>query len=242
MTAPAALLEYRNVVKAYQSGSSEIRALNDVSLSIAPGELVAVMGPSGCGKSTLLHLAGGLEPVTAGDVQFAGRSVTGMGVAELAELRRREIGYVFQQLNLIPSLTALENVALPLELNGAPARAAREAARTRLAAVGLDHSLDRYPDDFSGGQQQRIAIARATVGERRLVLADEPTGALDTGTADQVIDLLAGFARAGTAVVLVTHEPRFAAWADRVIFLRDGQVVDESAPFAAASGATGVTR
>jgi len=232
MTEP--VLEYRNVVKAYQSGASEIRALNDVSLAVAPGEFVAVMGPSGCGKSTLLHLAGGLEPPTAGDVRFDGRSVTDMGAAEVAELRRRHIGYVFQQLNLIPSLTALENVALPLELNGVTARRARDEARTRLAAVGLDRSLDRYPDDFSGGQQQRIAIARATIGERRLVLADEPTGALDTSTADQVIDLLAGFARAGTAVVLVTHEPRFAAWADRVIFLRDGKVVDESAPFAGA--------
>lgn len=231
------LLEYRNVVKAYQSGASEIRALNDVSLAVAPGEFVAVMGPSGCGKSTLLHLAGGLEPPTAGDVRFGDRSITDMGAAEVAELRRRHIGYVFQHLNLIPSLTALENVALPLELNGVPARAARAEARTRLAAVGLDRSLDRYPDDFSGGQQQRIAIARATIGDRRLVLADEPTGALDTTTADQVIDLLAGCSRAGTAVVLVTHEPRFAAWADRVIFLRDGKIVDESAPFAGASTA-----
>lgn len=228
------VLEYRNVVKTYQSGSSEIRALNDVSLSIAPGELVAIMGPSGCGKSTLLHLAGGLEPPTAGDIRYGERSVTDMSATDLAELRRRHVGYVFQQLNLIPSLTALENVALPLELDGAPVRQAREAARAQLAAVGLTESLDRYPDDFSGGQQQRIAIARATVGERRLVLADEPTGALDTATADQVIELLAGFARAGAAVVLVTHEPRFAAWADRVVFLRDGKVVDESAPFAAA--------
>jgi len=228
------LLEYRNVVKTYQSGSSEIRALNDVTLSVEAGELVAVMGPSGCGKSTLLHLAGGLEPPTAGDIRFEGRSVADMGAADLAELRRRHIGYVFQQFNLIPSLSALENVALPLELNGVPARQARAQARERLAAVGLDDSLDRYPDDFSGGQQQRIAIARATVGERRLLLADEPTGALDTGTADQVIDLLAGFARTGVSVVLVTHEPRFASWADRVIFLRDGKVVDESAPFASA--------
>lgn len=233
------VLEYRNVVKAYQSGSTEIRALNDVSLAVAPGELVAVMGPSGCGKSTLLHLAGGLESPTAGDIRFEGRSITDMGAGQLAELRRRHVGYVFQQLNLIPALTALENVALPLELNGTPARQAREVARQRLAAVGLETSLDRYPDDFSGGQQQRIAIARATIGDRRLVLADEPTGALDTATADQVVELLAGIARAGSAVVLVTHEPRFAAWADRVVFLRDGRIVDQSAPFATASGGAG---
>jgi len=225
--APA--LELVDVVKHYGSGAIEVRALTDVSLTVAPGEHVAVMGPSGCGKSTLLHLAGGLEDPTAGMVSVAGLDVPGMSGAERASLRRTDVGYVFQRLNLVVSLTALENVMLPLELEGVGRREALERARDALATVGLDEQLDRFPDDFSGGQQQRIAVARAIVGSRRLVLADEPTGALDTITGDQVIELLAGLpARDGTAVVLVTHEPRYASWADRVVFLRDGRIVDES--------------
>lgn len=225
--APA--LEVVDVVKHYGHGATEVRALSDLSLTVAPGELVAVMGPSGCGKSTLLHLAGGLEDPTAGTVRVAGLDVPGMSAAERATLRRTDVGYVFQRLNLVVSLTAIENVMLPLELEGVGRRAARERAREALATVGLDQQLDRFPDDFSGGQQQRIAVARAIVGSRRLVLADEPTGALDTITGDQVIELLAGLpGRDGTAVVLVTHEPRYASWADRVVFLRDGRLVDES--------------
>ncbi len=146
-------------------------------------------------------------------------------------MRRRDVGYVFQRLNLIPALTALENVMLPLELDGVSARVARRRAVEALNIVGLDHRLDRYPDDFSGGQQQRIAVARSVVSRRKLLLADEPTGALDTLNADQVIELLATFGpRHGTAVVLVTHEPRFASWADRVVFLRDGRIIDQTAP------------
>jgi putative ABC transport system ATP-binding protein len=222
-------LEVADVVKRFGSGVAEVRALTDVSLAVAPGELVAVMGPSGCGKSTLLHLAGGLEDPDAGSVRVAGQDLATLGAAARAALRRREVGYVFQRLNLVVSLTALENVMLPLELEGVRPREARVAARGALAAVGLVESLDRYPDDFSGGQQQRIAVARALVGERRLVLADEPTGSLDTMTGDAVIELLAGLpAATGAAVVLVTHEPRYASWADRVVFLRDGRIVDES--------------
>jgi putative ABC transport system ATP-binding protein len=160
-----------------------------------PGEFVAIMGPSGCGKSTLLHLGGGLELPTAGNVRFEGRDLTTMSIAELAEVRRRRLGYVFQSLNLIPSLTALENVMLPLELDGIAAGQARQEALAALAQVGIDQQLDRYPDSFSGGQQQRIAIARSVVGDRTVVFADEPTGALDTLTSDQVVEVLATLAR-----------------------------------------------
>ena len=226
-------VEFLDVVKTFGSGSTEVRALGGVSLRVLPGEFVALMGPSGCGKSTLLHLAGGLEEPSSGRVRVAGREVGDLDLMQRAALRRNDVGYVFQRLNLLASLTALENVMLPLELEGVGGRAARAAAREALAAVGLAEQLDRYPDDFSGGQQQRIAIARAVVGDRKLLLADEPTGALDTATGDAVIELLAGLpARTGTAVVLVTHEPRFASWADRVVFMRDGVIVDQTASVA----------
>lgn len=234
-------LEFIDVVKSYGSGPTEVRALSGVSLCIQPGEIVAIMGPSGCGKSTLLHLAGALETPSAGRVLVDGCDLDTLSLAEQASLRRRDVGYVFQRLNLIPSLTAVENVMLPLELDGIASRTARATAMDTLHMVGLEHHLDRYPDDFSGGQQQRIAIARSIVGTRRVLLADEPTGALDTANSDQVIELLATLpATRGTAVVLVTHEPRFASWADRVVFLRDGRIVDEALNRApVGSGATG---
>ncbi len=230
-TTPA--VELVDVVKSFGSGSTEVRALRGVSLAIAPGELVAVMGPSGCGKSTLLHLAGGLEQPSAGRVLLHGRDLGDLDATGRAALRRTEASFVFQRLNLLASLTALENVSLPLELDGVSSREARDRAREALAAVGLAAEtadrFDRYPDEFSGGQQQRIAIARAIVGRQRVLLCDEPTGALDVATADSVIELLAGLPqRFGTTVVLVTHEPRFASWADRVVFLRDGEVVDQT--------------
>lgn len=232
------LLEIIDVVKGYGTGAAEVRALTDVSLAVAPGELVAVRGPSGCGKSTLLHLAGGLEDPSAGRVLVNGRDVGNMSATERAALRRRDIGYVFQKLNLVAGLTALENVMLPLELDGVGRREARANALEALHAVALEQSLDRYPDDFSGGQQQRIAIARAIVGTRSLLLADEPTGSLDTATGDAVIELLAALpVERSTAVVLVTHEPRYAAWADRVVSMRDGRIVDIAvAPDTEASG------
>jgi putative ABC transport system ATP-binding protein len=226
---PTAALEFIDVVKSFSSGPTEVRAISGISLAVRPGEIVAVMGPSGCGKSTLLHLAGALESPSAGRVLVGGEDLATMSLAQHAELRRRDVGYVFQRLNLIPSLTAVENVMLPLELDGVSARSARDVARHTLNVMGLSHHLDRYPDDFSGGQQQRIAIARSVVGTRKVLLADEPTGALDTLNSDQVIELLASLPAAqGTAVVLVTHEPRFASWADRVVFLRDGRIVDET--------------
>jgi putative ABC transport system ATP-binding protein len=231
-----AILEFDDVVKSYGSGTTEVRALRGITLSVEAGEFVAVMGPSGCGKSTLLHLAGALETPSAGSIRVAERELAALDAAGRSELRRRDVGFVFQRLNLIPALTAIENVMLPLELEGEPARAARARAIEALEAMGLHEHLDRYPDDFSGGQQQRIAIARAVVGERKLLLADEPTGSLDTASGDEVIELLAALpARQGTAVVLVTHEPRFASWADRVVFLRDGRIVDETPAITAAT-------
>lgn len=225
-----AMLSFRQVVKSFGTGSTEVRALTDIDLDIGRGEFVSIMGPSGCGKSTLLHLAGALERPNAGQVQVDGVDLSDLSLAEAADLRRRDIGYVFQQLNLIPSLTALENVMLPLELDGISRRQARTEAVDAMARVGISEQVDRYPDDFSGGQQQRIAIARAIIGNRRLLLADEPTGALDTVNADQVVDLLGDLAREqGVTVVMVTHEPRFASATDRVVFLRDGRIVDQTA-------------
>jgi putative ABC transport system ATP-binding protein len=230
-----AILEFDDVVKSYGHGTTEVRALRGVSLTVEPGEFVAIMGPSGCGKSTLLHLAGALETPSAGSIRVAGRALAGLDAAGRSDLRRHAVGFVFQRLNLIPALTAIENVMLPMELAGESARAARPLAIEALESMGLDERLDRYPDDFSGGQQQRIAIARAVVGQRQLLLADEPTGSLDTASGDEVIELIAALpARRGTAVLLVTHEPRFASWSDRVVFLRDGRVVDETPAIASA--------
>ncbi len=226
---PETILDFRSVTKSFGSGSTEVRALSDVDFSLGRGEFVAVTGPSGCGKSTLLHLAGALERPNAGRIELDGRDLSDLSAVEVADLRRRDIGYVFQKLNLISSLTAIENVSLPLELDGVPGRTARNAAVESLRRVGIDEQLNRYPDDFSGGQQQRIAIARAVVGQRRLLLADEPTGALDTVAADQIVELLASLTRdQGTSIVMVTHEPRLASMADRVVFLRDGRIVDQT--------------
>ncbi|MEO6469906.1 MAG: ABC transporter ATP-binding protein [Acidimicrobiia bacterium] len=222
-------LQFIDVVKSFGRGPTEVQAVRGVSLSVAPGEVVAIMGPSGCGKSTLLHLAGAIETPSSGRVIVDGRDLTELNRREGADLRRREVGFVFQKLNLIASLSAIENVMLPLELDGVSTRVARRSAQNALDAVGLERHLDRFPDDLSGGEQQRVAIARAVVRPRSLVLADEPTGALDSLTGDSIIELLASLPEStGAAVVLVTHEPRYASWADRVVFLRDGVIVDES--------------
>ncbi|TQS26038.1 ABC transporter ATP-binding protein [Microbispora sp. KK1-11] len=217
------------VVRVHGEGTGAVHALRGVSLDAAAGELVAVMGPSGSGKSTLLNLAGGLDRPTEGSVTLEGRELRDLSPKQLAELRRRSAGYVFQDLNLIPSLTVAENVALPRELDGVRTAKARREAMAALEEVGLADLGDRFPDDLSGGQRQRAAIARALAGERRLLLADEPTGALDTRAGDEIIQVLRQRADAGAAVLLVTHEPRYAAWADRVVFLKDGQIVDSAA-------------
>jgi putative ABC transport system ATP-binding protein len=224
----SALLELRDVVRVHGTGEAEVHALRGVGLSIAPGELVAIMGPSGSGKSTLLTIAGGLDSPTSGNVFVEGVDLTVQSRPALAKLRRRSIGYVFQDLNLIPSLTAAENVALPCELDGMSARKARSLALIALESVELAALADRFPEDMSGGQQQRVAIARALVGERRLILADEPTGALDSETGESVMRLLRERCDSGVGGLLVTHDARNAGWADRIVFLRDGSIVDQT--------------
>ncbi|MFH8578832.1 ABC transporter ATP-binding protein [Streptomyces zaomyceticus] len=228
MSAQQPVLQLQNLTRVHGAGATEVHALRGIDLAVYPGELVAVMGPSGSGKSTLLTIAGGLDTPTSGRVIVEDTDITTASVKELAALRRRSIGYVFQDYNLIPALTAAENVALPRELDGTSARKARVEALKALEEMGLGHLADRFPDEMSGGQQQRVAIARALVGDRRLVLADEPTGALDSETGESVLALLRSRCDAGAAGVLVTHEPRFAAWADRVVFLRDGAIVDQT--------------
>ena len=222
------VLQLREVSRTHGTGATEVHALRAVSMSVHAGELVAVMGPSGSGKSTLLTLSGGLDQPTSGTVWIEGDDLGTMGASGRARTRRTSVGYVFQDFNLIPALTALENVSLPAELDGQASRLARAAARVALEDVGIGDLADRFPDDMSGGQQQRVAIARAVVGERRLILADEPTGALDTETGEDIMRLLRSRCDAGAAGMLVTHEARHAAWADRVVFLRDGVIVDES--------------
>ncbi len=223
-----AVLHLDEVVRVHGEGATQVRALDRVSLSVFPRELVAVMGPSGSGKSTLLTLAGGLDSPTSGVVAVEGADLGSLGAKERARMRRTSIGYVFQDFNLIPALTAIENVSLPRELDGERTRAARAAARTALEEVGIPELAERFPDEMSGGQQQRVAIARAIVGSRRLILADEPTGALDSETGEDILRLLRARCDDGAAGVMVTHEARHAAWADRVVFLRDGVVIDES--------------
>ncbi|MEU4514544.1 ABC transporter ATP-binding protein [Nonomuraea wenchangensis] len=212
------------VSRVHGEGATAVHALKGVNLEVDVGELVAVMGPSGSGKSTLLNLAGGLDRPTSGTVRIGERDLA--GVRDLAALRRRSVGYVFQDLNLITSLTAAENVMLPRELDGVRSGRARQEALAVLAEVDSADLADRFPEELSGGQRQRVAIARALVGERRLLLADEPTGALDTRTGDEILRILRARCDAGAAVLLVTHEPRYAAWADRVVFLRDGMIAD----------------
>jgi putative ABC transport system ATP-binding protein len=222
------VLRLIGVSQQYGQGETAVTALSGIDLDVARGELVAVMGASGSGKSTLLSISGGLQQPTAGEVVVEGSHLSTASPRDLAALRRRSLGSVFQDFNLIPTLTALENVTLPLELDGFRDRVARRAGRDALASVGLEDRIDAYPDDLSGGQQQRVAIARAVVGGRRLILADEPTGALDSVTGEAVMRMLRTRIDAGAAGILVTHEARHAAWADRIVFLRDGRIVDES--------------
>jgi putative ABC transport system ATP-binding protein len=227
------VLELRDISKSYGQGDSEVHALRSVSLTADAGAMVAVMGPSGSGKSTLLTIAGTLEEPTTGEVLIAGQLTRDLSRGAKARLRRRFIGYVFQDFNLLPGLTAAENVSLPLELDGVSGRKARLAALEALAALDLADRASHYPDQMSGGERQRVAIARAMVGERRLLLADEPSGALDSVNGEAVMRLLHNACKnVGMTAVVVTHDAQLASWADRVMFLRDGQVTDQTSPVA----------
>ena len=226
------VLSLASVSKSYGRSATLVPALVEVSLDVDAGELVAIMGPSGSGKSTLLTIAGTLEQPDSGEVRIGGDDVGHLSPNERARLRRRRIGYVFQDFNLLPGLTAAENVSLPLELDGMRLRQSRKVAAAALDELGLTDRADHFPDELSGGERQRVAIARAVVGDRRLLLADEPTGSLDSINGEGVIRILRAACRRGVAGVVVTHDAQQAAWADRVVFLRDGRMVDESAPAA----------
>ena len=222
------VLELREVSKVYGTGPVQVDALRRVNVSVGGGELVAVMGASGSGKSTLLTIAGSLEQPTSGQVLIMGTDLTHLSPNDQARLRRRLIGYVFQDFNLLAGFTAIENVTVPLELDGTSARTAHATGMKALAELGIAERAHHFPDELSGGERQRVAIARAVVGDRRLLLADEPTGALDSVNAETVMQLLVAICRRGVAGVVVTHDPRMASRADRVVFLQDGQVIDQT--------------
>ena len=224
-------LELRDVSKVYGEGAAEVHALQHIDLSVDAGSLVAVMGASGSGKSTLLTIAGSLEDPSGGEVYIEGRPLSSLSRNRKAQLRRQSIGYVFQDYNLLAGLSAVENVSLPLELDGVAARKAQAAALESLENFGLNDRSSHYPDQLSGGERQRVAIARAVVGRRQLLLADEPSGALDSTNAEAVMRLILAACHRGMAAVVVTHDAQLASWADRVIFLRDGRVVDQTLPF-----------
>jgi putative ABC transport system ATP-binding protein len=222
------VLELQRVSRSYGEGRALVHAIVDVDLTVEAGELVAIMGPSGSGKSTMLTIAGTLELATKGRVLVGGTDVSALTANGRARLRRRAIGYVFQSFNLLPGLSAAENVALPLELDGARSKRAQQMAREALDRLGLGDRAEHFPDELSGGEAQRVAIARAVVGDRRLVLADEPSGALDSINGESVMRMLRSACKGGVAGVVVTHDAQLASWADRVVFVRDGRVVDRT--------------
>ncbi|MGE5264550.1 MAG: ABC transporter ATP-binding protein [Acidobacteriota bacterium] len=223
------LIQTENLTKVYGKGDAAVVALDHVTMSVNPGEFVAVMGPSGCGKSTLLHLLGGLDRPTEGSVTIDGKSLSALSDDALTRIRRRNIGFVFQFFNLIPILNAIENAALPLVLDGKNSAQAKQKATEWLEKIGLGARLSNRPDQLSAGQQQRVAIARALITDPMLILADEPTGNLDSRSSDEIAGVLQQVAKEwGRAVLMVTHDPRIAAYADRIIFLKDGKIVNET--------------
>jgi putative ABC transport system ATP-binding protein len=224
----SAVLQMSAVSKTYGDGATAVHALLDVDLVVQSGELVAIMGPSGSGKSSMLTIAGTLERATSGTVIIGGSDVGTMSARDRAAVRRRSIGFVFQEFNLLAGLTAAENVAMPLELDGMKAKDARVKALDALERLAMRHRSEHFPDDLSGGERQRVAIARAVVGERNLLLADEPTGALDSVNSESVMRLLRDACARGAAGVVVTHEAHLASWADRIVFLRDGRLIDQT--------------
>jgi len=223
----APLISARDLTKIYRVGDQDLVALDHVTLDIAAGDFVAIMGPSGSGKSTIMNLIGALDVPTSGKLILDGRDIGTLSVDELADLRNRTIGFVFQQFNLLPRTSALEQVLLPLQYANPRPEGSATMARKRLEQVGLQHRMDHTPRQLSGGQQQRVAIARALVNNPKLLLADEPTGALDSRTSEEIMQLFAELNREGITVVVVTHEPEIALWAGRRITFRDGRVVDD---------------
>jgi putative ABC transport system ATP-binding protein len=224
---PEPVIELTDVTKVYQTGDVALRALDGVTLRVDEGEFVAVMGSSGSGKSTLMNIVGCLDRPTSGSYVIAGRRASGMSRGELARLRNRTLGFVFQQFNLLSRTSALENVELPLEYGGVSARQRRKRAVDALTRVGLAHRLEHHPNQLSGGQQQRVAIARAIVNDPKVILADEPTGALDSRTSIDVMAIFQGLWRSGITVVLVTHEADVAEFASRVVHMKDGRVLSD---------------
>jgi putative ABC transport system ATP-binding protein len=225
MTHAAPAIAVTGVHKTYGTGATAVRALADVSLEVWAGEVLLMMGPSGSGKTTLLSIMGGILDASGGSVRVQGQELVGLAERERPRIRRDHIGFVFQGFNLFPALTALENVALALDVRGERGAAALERARAALARVGLADKLHTHPADLSGGQKQRVAIARALVGDPSIVLADEPTAALDSVSGRSVLELLRGLARdAGRAIVLVTHDARAEAYADRIVSIEDGRL------------------
>ena len=222
------VLEASNVTKQYQMGEVSVRALDQVSFKVEKGNFVAVMGPSGSGKSTLLHLLGGLDEPTAGEITLAGRPISHLSDDEVTLVRRRRVGFIFQFYNLVPTLTAAENVGLPLLIDGRNVKKYQSKIEELLQLVGLDQRMDHKPDQMSGGQQQRVAIARAFINDPESVLADEPTGNLDSQSGTAVLQLLRQFCdERQQTIVMVTHDPRAASYADRVAFLKDGRTVQD---------------
>ncbi len=221
------LIRAENVTKIYQMGDQTLRALDDVTLSIEEGDFVAIMGASGSGKSTMMNLIGGLDRPTSGELFIDGRAISEMDSDELAELRNSRIGFVFQQFNLLPRTTALRQVMLPLLYAHTRPANSEELAKMRLEQVGLGGRLDHHPRQLSGGQQQRVAIARALVNNPKILLADEPTGALDTKTSNEIMELFSDLNRQGITVIVVTHEPDIAEFARRRLTFRDGKIVDD---------------
>jgi putative ABC transport system ATP-binding protein len=232
------LIQLENVTRIYQVGETEVRALDGVTLHIHQGDFVALMGPSGSGKSTLLNVVGCLDPPTSGVYRLAGEEVQGLSESRLAEIRQKKIGFIFQSYHLVPRMTALRNVELPMILAGVEPRERRERARAALEPLGMTHRAQHRPDQLSGGECQRVAIARAMVERPSILLADEPTGNLDSKTGEEIITLLEGLNREGLTIVLVTHDPRIAAHARRLLLMRDGRLLSDAPPEAAAQPAS----
>lgn len=223
-----ALIEVKNLMKIYNPGENEVRALNDVSLAIKKGEFVAIIGQSGSGKSTFMNMLGCLDVPTSGSYYLNGKDVAGLSDDELSEIRNREIGFIFQGFNLIPNLTALENVELPLIYRNVPGKERHEMSRNSLKKVGLENRMDHKPSEMSGGQQQRVAIARALAAAPPLILADEPTGNLDSASSKEIMQILRELHEDGRTVILITHDNQIAESAKRVIRIMDGKIVSDT--------------